>query len=234
MSRYLFRLSIAVLSFAIGLFGVWASGLWLYLETKTVDWYVPTNADSLSDCKPILDMTNENESVAIYQSILKNEFHFHDTQQYVIENLTTGFPHYEDESIKAKRGSKENFAQLVQESISNVELITLENYYAQNKQQEKMPNFSCPPFKCAFISDKEQSDLFKDNLYDGLRKFGEKYPGSSGILAFSKVGFNNTHTQALVYASRWCGTRCGEGQYYLMRKQNDVWVIEDQMELWVS
>ena len=57
---------------------------------------------------------------------------------------------------------------------------------------------------------------------------------SYGVVALSRVGFNLTHTRAVIYVELlYCGL-CGGGQYYYLAKQNGVWRVIDVAGTWIS
>jgi hypothetical protein len=62
----------------------------------------------------------------------------------------------------------------------------------------------------------------------------KQFPGSQGILTFSRVGFSADGTQALFYLSNRCGDLCGTGMYVLMENRNGRWTIEKEIEMWIS
>ena len=62
----------------------------------------------------------------------------------------------------------------------------------------------------------------------------EKYPGSSGYLLFSRVGFNRTLDQAVIYVGQVAGPLMGSGSYYLLEKQNGEWKILKVIGIWIS
>ena len=62
----------------------------------------------------------------------------------------------------------------------------------------------------------------------------KQYPGSQGVLEFSRVGFNADGTQALFYYGNTCGGLCGGGGYVVMKKRSGRWVIGKEIEMWVS
>ena len=68
-----------------------------------------------------------------------------------------------------------------------------------------------------FVSNFEERDL------DGWNEFYKKYPGSSGYITFSRVGFNSDETKALIYRQTNCGGLCGYGGYILLSKDNGTW-----------
>lgn len=41
--------------------------------------------------------------------------------------------------------------------------------------------------------------------------------------SFSAVGFNHDKTVAILYATYWCGGRCGRGTYFILDKRNGHW-----------
>jgi hypothetical protein len=62
----------------------------------------------------------------------------------------------------------------------------------------------------------------------------EEYPGAHGYTIFSRVGFNNSLDQALIYVGSVGGPLMGSGSYFLMEKQNGEWTMKDQIEAWIS
>jgi hypothetical protein len=62
----------------------------------------------------------------------------------------------------------------------------------------------------------------------------EKYPGSEGYTIFSRVGFNQSLDQAVLYVGDVGGPLMGAGFYYLLEKQNGEWGIKEQIMVWIS
>jgi hypothetical protein len=57
------------------------------------------------------------------------------------------------------------------------------------------------------------------------RAFRERYPHSTGRLAFSNVGFSSDGRIALVLVDYGCGGRCGGTIYVLLELRDAKWVI---------
>jgi len=53
--------------------------------------------------------------------------------------------------------------------------------------------------------------------------FNARYPDSGGLLVFSRVGFSQDGSVALVYVSQYCGSLCGFGGYVLYRREGEEW-----------
>jgi hypothetical protein len=56
---------------------------------------------------------------------------------------------------------------------------------------------------------------------------------SSGVLSVPAVGFDETKTRAIAYVEFVCGMLCGGGRYYLLKKQEAGWRINDTFGDWV-
>lgn len=56
------------------------------------------------------------------------------------------------------------------------------------------------------------------------KEFYKQYPDSGGFIDLSAVGFNADKSVAVVSKGRWCGSLCGEGDYYVLQKKDGKWV----------
>jgi len=64
--------------------------------------------------------------------------------------------------------------------------------------------------------------------------FYKQFPGSQGVLTFSRVGFSADGTQAFFYYSNRCEGLCGTGDFVIMEKHNGQWAIQQEINMWVS
>ncbi|HEU0180378.1 MAG TPA: hypothetical protein VFV58_39580 [Blastocatellia bacterium] len=76
--------------------------------------------------------------------------------------------------------------------------------------------------------------MFEKRELDGWNEFYKKYPGSSGYITFSRVGFNSDETKALIYRQTNCGGLCGYGGYILLSKDNGAWKEIGSYGCWES
>lgn len=90
------------------------------------------------------------------------------------------------------------------------------------------------------VSDKELHEVFRDEPkgspdQEGWHRFYERYPGAPGILAISRVGFNASKDQAMIFVIHRAGFLAGSGVFYVMHKQQDGgWEIEKEVTIWLS
>ena len=83
------------------------------------------------------------------------------------------------------------------------------------------------------ISQAELDGLFPGGEAD-WEVFRARYPNAGGYRNLSRVGFNADLTQALVYLGGMADYLAGEGDYYLMKKVNGVWTVDQTVMVWVS
>jgi len=53
-------------------------------------------------------------------------------------------------------------------------------------------------------------------------------------MSLSRIGFNSSKTQALVYVANVCGGLCGTGEFYLLGKVDGKWKIQNELIVWIS
>jgi hypothetical protein len=64
--------------------------------------------------------------------------------------------------------------------------------------------------------------------------FEAKYPGASGLVIFSRVGFNADGDEALADIGYRCGDLCGAGGLYLLVKEDGNWKVQETLMVWQS
>jgi hypothetical protein len=69
---------------------------------------------------------------------------------------------------------------------------------------------------------------------DFWEQFYRTYPGSAGILEFSRVGFDDGFARALVYVEHLHGNRAMSGEYLLLSHGANGWTIEKRMPSWIA
>jgi len=77
---------------------------------------------------------------------------------------------------------------------------------------------------------------FKDFWPIGAKEkpFEQRFPGASGIISFSHVGFDTRFDAAIVSTSFVCGGMCGGGVAYTLRKLRGRWVVVNKWTLWMA
>jgi len=83
------------------------------------------------------------------------------------------------------------------------------------------------------LSQAEMEQIFSQNR-DGWQLFYEQYPDAPGITTFSRVGFNDSLDQALVYVGTLSHYLAGAGYFVLLKKVNGAWTVDQQVMSWIS
>jgi hypothetical protein len=69
---------------------------------------------------------------------------------------------------------------------------------------------------------------------NGLTDFRQTFPGASGIISLSRVGFDSNLHEAIVSSAFVCGMLCGEGRRHILRKTRGKWVVVQSLVVWIS
>jgi hypothetical protein len=83
------------------------------------------------------------------------------------------------------------------------------------------------------LSQTARSQIFSQNQ-SGWDIFYNRYPQAPGITTFSRAGFNSSLDQALVYMGTQSNWLVGTGWYFLLKKVNGAWSMDQQVMIWVS
>ena len=109
---------------------------------------------------------------------------------------------------------------------------TINSYLARNAQPGQLsPNMNLG-MDYALLGTDELAEISSQPNWGEL--LVETYPNSHGYTIFSRVGFNNSLDQAVIYVGNVAGPLMGAGYYYLMEKKNGEWVIKEQVMAWIS
>lgn len=114
----------------------------------------------------------------------------------------------------------------IKSNLSDISDETLNNYIERNTVSSKLPATMKLGVDYVLLSTPEFLEITSESNWGEILK--EKYPGSQGCTSFSRVGFNNSRTQALVYVIRILGPLVGGGEYYLLEYNAGNWEIIDQ------
>lgn len=54
------------------------------------------------------------------------------------------------------------------------------------------------------------------------------------LVKFSHIVYNKSKDRACFYYENKCGGLCGNGLYIFMKREDDIWVIDDELLVWIS
>lgn len=117
-------------------------------------------------------------------------------------------------------------------TVMPVQLDAVADYAHKNETQGELSlkDLGIPN---ELISPEQVAELFEKGG-GGWDTFYKRYPGSLGLVSFSKVGFNARRDQAFVYVAKTCHWLCGDGEYILLNKEHGQWTVKVVQEIWES
>jgi hypothetical protein len=169
------------------------------------------------------------ESRDVYSAILQQSFIRHRYRTVVIETTSANCLD-RDFRTGANRTVQELYAR--ERAIMPVDLDAVADYVHKNQTQGELflEGLGIPNELIA----REEAAKFFENGGGGWEVFYKRYPGSLGLVSFSKVGFNSRHDQAFVYVARTCHWLCGNGEYIVLNKEDGRWTVKVVQEIWES
>jgi hypothetical protein len=180
--------------------------------------------------------SREVEKYAVYSAVIK-EMYLEDGIKLLVIKSEDDCKGSGDDKASGE-GMDETQRELEEYTVKRTPELkreTLDDFHAQAKKCQTLSRRFEIPIKYVLVTGKEVEQLFPDNELDrAWGRFYAKYPGSSGIISFSNVGFNPEMDQAYLSTGRGCGGLCGAGYNVLLTKKRGVWKVQSQTATWVS
>jgi hypothetical protein len=138
----------------------------------------------------------------------------------------------EDTATSISEMSPQELKQSIKSGFKSVSNETIDSYLARNAQPSQLsPDMNLEVDYTLLKADELAKISSQPNWGELL---SQKYPGSHGYTIFSRVGFNSSLDQAVIYVGKVAGPLMGSGFYYLLEKKNGEWVIKEQNNVWIS
>lgn len=216
MPQVTLRAVAALAAFLVGLAAVWLSGLGARLEADVADWLVPTS-DINVPATPLIERKAAVQEV--YETVLREMFG---------GKSKDVLPVIQPETIVYSLRPK------AEVTFDGAAAETLKDFNVNNKIPGALPPLDCCVRRHVILGNNELEQIFGDRAVDGWKVFDKRFPGASGYITFSAVGFNREYDEAFLYAARNCGWLCGDGWYVLLKKTERGWEIEKKQHIWTS
>lgn len=124
-------------------------------------------------------------------------------------------------------------AESLRKKASLLQQSTLDAYEKVNAQPAFLRRSLHPSIDYQLVSSEQLEPIFCDHC-GFWPAYYKQFPGSQGLLTFSRVGFGADGTQAFFYYSNRCEGLCGKGEYVFMGRHNGHWAIQQEIGMWVS
>jgi hypothetical protein len=164
----------------------------------------------------------DTEEQAVYAAMLQR---LYSASSYVIMDTTATSP-------VGVEGTASILDRAVQD-LHSVDLETADSFRVRNDAAYPvLPDMQLGG-GYVLLTQSEMSLIFSQNR-DGWQFFYEQHPDVPGITTLSRVGFNNTLDQALVYVGTMSHWLAGAGYYVLLKKVNGSWIVDQSVMTWIS
>jgi hypothetical protein len=166
----------------------------------------------------------EAEEYAVYSILIESWYVHNNIRLIVIED------HSKVDSLVE---GLDNRLDPLMEELPDVKKELIDDFKIRNIQSVPLKPLISLHVPSLLIRNNEIEDIFQTDG-DGWEEFYQRYPNSPGIITLSRVGFNPYMDQALVYIGNQSHWRAGSGHFVLLRKENDMWKVQDNIMIWIS
>lgn len=189
--------------------------------------------------------SDDDEEIAVYRAYLNAVYikrHFSDARfadkpfdLIVIDDQTAGFPQpfpYKGKIEQLKPRPDESTTQsfLTRNDANRPKSSSTKDDHQTNG---RYPLSSRLKFDLSHVLI-AQGEFKKILTAGGWDEFYRRFPGSRGMIWFSRVGFNKDRTQALFYFGNQYTDYAGEGYLILMAKADGTWREVTRVTVWIS
>ena len=110
------------------------------------------------------------------------------------------------------------------------------NYALKNLWIRKLPDTLILSRPSVLVSSTRLEGLYSSSARENnsVKNLRSQIGKSYGVVTLSRVGFDTSHTHAVIYAQlTYCGL-CGGGYFYYLEKQDGAWKVKSTAMTWIS
>ena len=122
----------------------------------------------------------------------------------------------------------------VARQMTGLQPQTIDSFLAANQTMTPLADQFHLNGRIVLLSRADQAKIFSGDWQTMWTTFYQRFPGASGLRAFSRVGFNSARDQALVYYQISSGSLDAEGSMILLKKTSTGWLVQQQLQLWIA
>ncbi len=138
----------------------------------------------------------------------------------------------QDTATNTYPGDSQDTINYLKEGLPDLSSQTLENFMERNAQVGTLSPDMNLGVEYILLTTEELSEITSQPNWGEV--LSGTYSGAHGYTVFSRVGFNRSLDQAIIYVAQVSGPLMGSGYYYLMEKKNGEWRIMNEIMVWIS
>jgi hypothetical protein len=121
-------------------------------------------------------------------------------------------------------GSYEDYVDgLLKEACEQAPAEMIRNFGDRNRESRAVWPELMQFLPSRLLSREERHMIFKDETYEGWKRFYERYPKAAGLVTVSRVGLNREKDRALFYLACCRGALAAVGGLHVLEREGDVW-----------
>lgn len=198
-----------------------------WLNSKTLEKNPPIILNSLIALPDQKSKSRISDEYIIYSIVI----------DATVRPIRQGYDEIVIEKLTTTSDGLTEFSQMsnqTRKQLSKTTQETLNNFLSINKKPHRLTDSFYLKIKPRLISIEELRKYFAESP-GGWAKFYANHPKAArGILNFSRVGFNKQHNEAIVYRAYQQDYLCGRGDYVVLKKKNDSWIIQKFVDVYIS
>jgi hypothetical protein len=175
--------------------------------------------------------TISDEEYAIYSVLMESLYAGRGNKSLVIEKEITGCTGTGN-NPEGEKARQQNLSRLP-EKLKDLSASTVSSFRTRERQCAKLEDKLAIRTSYKLISKQQRVGIFsqKDPARSWVN-FYKKFPGSSGYINVSGIGFNENQSQALIETFMKCGSGCGSNHFALLLKKDGQWSVTATYKVW--
>ena len=181
--------------------------------------------DLLPEVKPIAINSIDVTEYQLYSLILKENFK--SSKELVIKQKTVA----STSSFPVK-----GYQETIQKAHADLDVSIFTDFIEKNDSSYNLGDKITVPSKTiTLISNEDVQQFFTSkDVNKGWTDFYKKYPDSGGMIDFTRVGFNEDKSQAIVAVGHYYASLGADGSLIYLTKKNNTWRIVQTISTWAS
>lgn len=177
-----------------------------------------------------LDESEKSQEYAVYSALIRQSYLEEGVKTLVIQNRTLFYanPDY------LKITTPEQRVQDMQRYCRSVDESALRDFESKHlHSSEVTPDFDLP-IKYILVNQDDFDESSDEKARYSFQDFYRRYPGARGMIALSRVGFNQARDQAFLRVEFTFCPLCSHGGKVLLRKEWGKWKVMESFGGWAS
>lgn len=177
----------------------------------------------LSACSTLTSTNQADEDFAVYAAAFRFEFKVNTLDGLVVSQ----------KSHNLGGGGQNEYLKEQFKDLASPQLVA--DFIAKNQAEQSLNAIFNGHPEITLLSQEELYQIFATpGLEAGWKEFYARYPKASGTISVSMIGYDRSHTHALLMAGMQSAPLAGYGEFLLMEKVGENWQVIKNVMAWIS